>query len=77
MLTTALKQDPVTIGNDLLTEHLIPPIGIGQINEQKLSELLLDKIKVAPARYHDVITVFSQHRWLEDIVKALQFKHGE
>ena len=69
-LVTALKSDPVTVSNELLSENLIPPLD-GPVSAQKLAQLLLGKIKVTPKRYYDVINVFSRHDWLKDIVEIL------
>ena len=73
---TALKSDPLTLSNELVSENLIPPLD-GQVSAQKLAELLLRKIEVTPKRYYDVINVFSRHDWLKDIVEILQLESND
>ena len=73
---TALKSDPVTISNELVSENLIPPLD-GQVSAQKLAELLLRRIEVTSGRYHDVIRIFSRHDWLKDIVEILQLERND
>ena len=74
-LVTALKQDPVAVANELVSESLIPPVD-GSIDVQKLAQLLLDKIQLSPKRYYDIVKVFSRLDWLADIVDILQSEHG-
>ena len=75
-LVTALKrQDPLAVSNELAAESLIPPEG-ESVDAQKLAKLLLERIKLSPTRYYDVVSVFSGHSWLGDIVDILQEKHG-
>ena len=74
-LVTALKQDPQAVSNELVAESLIPPAD-GSIDAQKVAQLLLEKIKLSPKRYYDVVKVFSRHEWLGDIVDILQEEHS-
>ena len=74
-LVTALKQDPVAVANELVSETLIPPAD-RSIDAQKLAQLLLEKIELSPKRYYDVIKVLSRLDWLADIVVILQTEHG-
>ena len=74
-LVTALKQDPVAVANELVSESLIPPAD-GSIDAQKLAQLLLEKIELSPKRFYDIVKVFSRLDWLEDIVDILQTEHG-
>ena len=71
-LVLALRADPVTISNELAAAGLIPPPD-GQIEAQQLVQRILDIVKVEPARYDDIVKVFSKHDWLKDIVWIL---HG-
>ena len=74
-LVTALKLDPLAVSNELVAEGLIPPAS-GAVDAQKLAQLLLERVKLSPRRYYDVIKVFSRHEWLGDIVDILQKEHG-
>ena len=77
-LVIALKSDPLTVSNELVSSNLIPPLEVdGQVSAQKIAQLLLDKIKVAPQRYHDMLEVFSRHDWLKDIVGILQSEYSK
>ena len=74
-LVTALKQDPLVVSNELAAKSLIPPVS-GSVNAQKLAELLLERIELSPKRYYDVVSVFSGHSWLGDIVDILQEEYS-
>ena len=76
-IVTALKSDPVPISNELVSANLISPVDCPQIDAQKLAQLLLDKIKLAPKRYYDVVRIFSRHDWLGDIVEILQAEQSK
>ena len=75
-LVLALRADPVTIWNELAAAGLIPSPD-GQIEAQRLSQRILDIVKVEPARYDDVVKVLSKHDWLKDIVNILEAVYSE
>ena len=77
-LVDSLKQDPVTVWNELASAYLIPPPdGPGQLIEaQQLARCILNIVRVEPTRYDDVMKVLSKHDWLRDIVKILHTTYG-
>ena len=75
-LVTALKSDPLGIATELIAVNLIPPLDVKKTDAPELARLLLNKVQLVPEHYHDIVEVFSKHRWLEDIVAILQTEHG-
>lgn len=75
-LVIALRQDPVTISNAFVSNLLIPPVD-GHADAQRLAQLLLEKIKLVPSRYHDIVRIISGYEWLKDIVDIIQTEHSK
>ena len=82
-LVTALKFDPASLSAELAAKGLVPPgeFSCLKTNSDQARELagsILDRVKLAPNRYHDVFEVLSRHQWLrQDFVKILQAAHGK
>ena len=70
-LAIALRQDPESILNELVSTSLIP-LPDDKIDAQQLTRRILDFVKVKPSRYKDVLYVLSKHDWLKDIVGILR-----
>ena len=70
-LVIALRQDPESISNELVSAGLIP-LPDDKTDAQQLTRRILDFVKVEPSRYKDVLNVFSRHDWLKDIVGILR-----
>ena len=76
-LVTALKFDPASLADELAAKGLVPP---GDVTNQRtyteqareLAGRILDRVKLAPSRYHDVIKILSRHLWMEDFVRILE-----
>ena len=84
-LVTAFKQDPLTIGDSMLAENLVPPTVSSEIAEhrttkdmgaRRLVECITDKVKLSSGRYKDVIDVLTRHEWLRDVVAILKSNYG-
>ena len=78
-LVTALRLDPASVADELAAKGLIPPGEISGTNAEQsrvLVNSILDRVKVAPDRYRDVLDIFSRHEWLADIVRILRTTHG-
>ena len=80
-LVTALKFDPASLSDELATKGLVPP---GEVTQRRTSaeqarELagkILDRVKLSPIRYHDVVKILSRHLWMEDFIHILQSAHS-
>ena len=75
-LVIALKSDPKSIADGLAAKSLISPreISYQRTNAEQARELadsILDRVKLAPDRYHDVVRILSRQQWMEDFVKIL------
>lgn len=76
-LVTALKFDPASISDELASKGLVPP---GEVTRQRtnaeqareLAGRILDRVKLAPSRYHDVVKLLSRHLRMEDFTNILQ-----
>ena len=76
-LVTALKFDPASLSDELATKGLVSP---GEVTQQRtcaeqareLASRILDRVKLAPNRYHDVVKILSGHLWMEDFVRILE-----
>ena len=80
-LVTALKFDPASLSVELAAKGLVPPgefsyLRTNSDQARELAGYILDRVKLAPNRYHDVLEVLSRHQWLQDFVKILQAEHG-
>ena len=75
-LVLALKQDPVSISNELATVGLIPPSD-GAVDAQQLTRSILNIVEIKPSRYENVMRVLSNHEWLKDIVGILRATYSE
>ena len=75
-LVTALKSSSVSIADELAAKGLVPPGEISYLrtdSEQArdLASKILDRVKLAPERYHDFVKILSKHQWMEDFIKIL------
>ena len=77
-LVTALKLDPASLADALATKGLVPP---GKITNQPgteadqarvLAGCILDRVKLVPSRYYDVVDIMSKYQWMEDFVRILK-----
>ncbi len=75
-LVTALKFDPASLAVELAAKGLVPP---GDVTNQRscadqareLAGRILNRVELAPNRYHDIVKIFSRHLWMDDFVKIL------
>lgn len=82
-LAIALTPSPAPIADELAASGLLPPSDITDQRTshgeqaRQLARSILDKVKLAPARYHDILNILSKHQWLEDFVHILQTTHSK
>ena len=77
-LVTALKFDPASLSVELAAKGLVPPdLRTNSDPAQELAGCILNRVKLAPNRYYDVLEVLSRHQWLQDFVKILQAARGK
>ena len=81
-LVTALKSDPASLAIELAAKSLIPPreVSYQRTNAEQareLADIILDRVKLAPNRYRDILDIFSRHEWMADFVHILQNTHGK
>ena len=82
-LVTALKSDPATIADDLVSRGLIPPKDVAESTTanvdqaRQLARVILDRVSLVPSRYNDVVSVLCKHQWLEDVVDIIQTTYSE
>lgn len=80
-LVTALKIDPASLADQLAAKGLVPPVEVTNQRTcaeqaRELAGRILDRVKLAPSRYHDVVKIISGHQWMEDFVSILQGSHS-
>ena len=78
-LVIALKFNPASLAVELAAKGLVPP---GDVTNQRSCDLaeqarelagrILNRVELAPNRYHDIVKIFSKHLWMEDFVKILE-----
>ena len=83
-LITALSADPLGIAGILLAKGLIPEHIEAQTQQcstpcEKVTILvmtIIQRIKIAPKRFHEFLSILSEQAWTKDIMEVLQSHTG-
>ena len=80
-LVSALSPDTRTIAGILMENGFIPPeihaeilllSSTPHVKATNLVYAIMEKIKIAPKRFHELIKIFSEQKWTTDIAEILQ-----
>ena len=80
-LVSALSPDTHTIAGILMENGFIPPeihaemlllSSPPHVKTTNLVNAIMEKIKIAPKRFHELIKIFSEQKWTTDIAEILQ-----